>query len=179
MRALPGLDQDWSHAGIIATRNSPYAKLKSVPVQAVTIETGFWSKRRTTNVASSIPSMRQELSRSRPHGQFPALGWEVAGATAWAGFTPDSDIYKWIESVGFTLQSQPSPELRSQTDAMIREVVAVQEPSGYLNTYFVGDHKGERMLWKTQTTGHELYNIGHLLQGAIGLLSRGPAIPRC
>jgi DUF1680 family protein len=23
------------------------------------------------------------------------------------------------------------------------------------------------MLWKTQTTGHELYNIGHLLQGAI------------
>jgi hypothetical protein len=79
----------------------------------------------------------------------------------------DSDIYKWVESVGFALQSQPLPELRGQTDAMIREVVAVQEPSGYLNTYYVGDHKSERMLWKTQTTGHELYNIGHLLQGAI------------
>jgi uncharacterized protein len=79
----------------------------------------------------------------------------------------DSDIYKWIESVGFALQSQPLPELRSQTDTMIHEVVAVQETSGYLNTYYVGDHKSERMLWKTQTTGHELYNIGHLLQGAI------------
>ena len=31
----PGLDQNWADAGVIATRNSPYAKLKSVPVQAV------------------------------------------------------------------------------------------------------------------------------------------------
>jgi DUF1680 family protein len=79
----------------------------------------------------------------------------------------DSDIYKWVESVGFALQSQPLPELRGQTEVMIRQVVAAQEPSGYLNTYYVGDHKGERMQWKTQTTGHELYNIGHLLQGSI------------
>src|SRR5271168_780420 len=57
----PVLDPDWKSAGIIATRNSPHAKLKSVPVQAVTIETGFWSNRRVTNVTSSIPSMQQEL----------------------------------------------------------------------------------------------------------------------
>jgi DUF1680 family protein len=164
--SAPGLDQDWSHAGIIATRNSPYAKLKSVPVQAVTIETGFWSKRRTTNVASSIPSMRQELLDHGRMDNFLRLAGKSQAPQRGPVYS-DSDIYKWIESVGFTLQSQPSPELRSQTDAMIREVVAVQEPSGYLNTYFVGDHKGERMLWKTQTTGHELYNIGHLLQGAI------------
>src|ERR1700722_685213 len=60
-RAANTLDPDWKDAGVIATRNSPYAKLKSVPVQAVTIETGFWSKRRIINVDSSIPSMRQEL----------------------------------------------------------------------------------------------------------------------
>ena len=46
-------------------------------------------------------------------------------------------------------------------------MVAVQEPSGYLNTYYVDDRKSERMLTQTQTTGHELYNIGHMLQGAI------------
>ena len=57
----PVLDPDWANAGIVATRNSPYAKLKSVPVQAVTITPGFWSKRRQTNVESSIPSMHQEL----------------------------------------------------------------------------------------------------------------------
>jgi DUF1680 family protein len=45
--------------------------------------------------------------------------------------------------------------------------VATQEPSGYLNTYYVAEHKPERMLPKTQTTGHELYNLGHMLQAAI------------
>ena len=162
------LDPDWKNAGIIATRNSPYAKLKSVPVQAVTIETGFWSKRRETNVTSSIPSMRQELLDHGRMDNFLRLEGKSQQPQRGPVYS-DSDIYKWVESVGFALQQQPlpAPELRSQTDAMIREVVAVQEPSGYLNTYYVGDKKGDRMQWKTQTTGHELYNIGHLLQGAI------------
>src|ERR1700723_154144 len=162
------LDPDWKNAGIIATRNSPYAKLKSVPVQAVTIETGFWSKRRETNVTSSIPSMRQELLDHGRMDNFLRLEGKSQQPQRGPVYS-DSDIYKWFESVGFALQQQPlpAPELRSQTDAMIREVVAVQEPSGYLNTYYVGDKKGDRMQWKTQTTGHELYNIGHLLQGAI------------
>ena len=50
---------------------------------------------------------------------------------------------------------------------MIRQVVAAQEPGGYLNTYFVESKQSDRMLPKTQTGGHELYCIGHLLQGGI------------
>jgi len=34
---------------VIDWNNSPYAKLKTVPVRAVTIEDGFWSQRRKTN----------------------------------------------------------------------------------------------------------------------------------
>jgi len=162
----PTLDPDWKDAGIIATKNSPYAKLKSVPVQAVTIAPGYWSKRRTTNVESSIPSMRQELLDHGRMDNFLRLEGKSDSPQRGPVYS-DSDIYKWVESVGFALQSQPLPELRSQTEVMIRQVVAAQEPSGYLNTYFVGDHKGDRMQWKIQTTGHELYNIGHLLQGSI------------
>lgn len=160
------LDPDWKDAGVIATKKSPYAKLHSVPVQAVTIDTGFWSKRRVTNVESSIPSMRQELI---DHGRMDNF-LRLEGKTDVAQHGPvfsDSDIYKWTEAVGFALQSQPLPELRAQTDVMIKQVIAAQEPSGYLNTYYVDDHKGDRMQWKIQTTGHELYCIGHLLQGAI------------
>ena len=36
---------------------------------------------------------------------------------------------------------------------MIDEVVAVQEPSGYLNTYYQDDRKSLRMLPQTQTDG--------------------------
>ena len=37
---------------------------------------------------------------------------------------------------------------------MIRDVVAVQEPSGYLNAYYNGDRKRLRMPYDIQTTGH-------------------------
>jgi DUF1680 family protein len=79
----------------------------------------------------------------------------------------DSDIYKWTEAVGWALQSGDRPELRNVTSSMIHEVVAVQEPSGYLNTYYVGDRAADRMLQHSQEVGHELYNLGHMLQGAI------------
>lgn len=52
-------------------------------------------------------------------------------------------------------------------NAIIDLVVFVQEPNGYLNAYFQDDRKALRMLGQTQTTGHELYNLGHMLQGAI------------
>jgi hypothetical protein len=160
------LDPDWKDMGVIATRKSPYAKLHSVPVQAVTIETGFWSKRRETNVTSSIPSMHDELIEHGRMDNFLRLEGKSSAPQHGPVFS-DSDIYKWTEAVGFALQSQPLPGLRAQTDTMIRQVIAAQEPSGYLNTYYVDDRKGDRMQWKVQTTGHELYCIGHLLQGAI------------
>jgi len=40
---------------------SPYAKLHNIPVHAVTIQDGFWGKRRETNVSKSIPSMEKLL----------------------------------------------------------------------------------------------------------------------
>ena len=79
----------------------------------------------------------------------------------------DSDIYKWAEAVGFALQTSDQPHLREMTAAMIRDVVATQEPSGYIDTYYQDDRKPLRMQYDTQTTGHELYCLGHMLQGAI------------
>jgi DUF1680 family protein len=160
------LDPDWATAGILATRHSPYAKLKSVPVQAVTITPGFWSKRRQTNVDSSIPSMRQQLVDHGRMDNFLRLEGK-SDAPQRGPVYSDSDVYKWMESVAFALQSGPLPELKATTEEMIRQVGAAQEPSGYLNTYFVEHHKNERMLPKTQTGGHETYCLGHLLQGGI------------
>src|ERR1700693_4576245 len=51
----------WKDAGVIDLSSSPYAKLKTVPVRAVVIRDGFWSKRRKVNLVSSIPSMHDEL----------------------------------------------------------------------------------------------------------------------
>ena len=156
----------WRDEGVIDLSNSPYAKIKTVPIRSVTIQEGFWSKRRATNVASSIPSMHDELLQHGRMDNFLRLEGKSNAAQRGPVFS-DSDIYKWTEAVGFVLQSGDQPALRETAAAMIREIVAVQEPSGYLNTYYVGPQAPERMLPVTQERGHELYCIGHLLQGAI------------
>ena len=51
----------WKDEGVLYVDKSPYAKLHSVPVHAVTITAGFWGARREINVEKSIPSMEQLL----------------------------------------------------------------------------------------------------------------------
>jgi DUF1680 family protein len=156
----------WQDQGVMNTANSPYAKLHSVPVRAVTIEDGFWSKRRTTNVERSIPTMRQELEDHGRMDNFRRLVGK-SDASQKGPYFSDSDIYKWIDGVGWALQSDSMPELRRKADSMIREVVAIQEPNGYLNTYYQNDRVSLRMSQHDQEVGHEMYCLGHMLQGAI------------
>src|ERR1700724_3539300 len=120
----------WREQGALNLASYPYAKLHSVPVRAVTIEEGFWSKRRKTNVERSIPTMREQLEQ---HGRMDNYRRLVGKSSEpqKGPFYSDSDIYKWIEASGFALQSGDIPELHKVTASMIEEVVAVQEPSGY------------------------------------------------
>jgi uncharacterized protein len=160
------IGDSWKEAGVINLSRSPFAKLRTVPVSSVAIEEGFWSRRRVTNVDSSIPSMQDELiSHGRMDNFLRLEGKSIAPQIG--PVYSDSDIYKWTEAAAFALQSADHPELRATAQTMIQEVAAAQEPSGYLNTYYQGDRKSLRMLYTTQTTGHELYCIGHMLQGAI------------
>ena len=157
---------NWRDQGVENLAKSPHAKLRNIPVHAVTIQSGFWGTRREVNVNKSIPSMHDLLEANGRMNNFRRLVGKSDAAQHGPVFS-DSDVYKWTEAVGFVLQSGDRPELRASAEKAIGEVIAVQEPSGYLNTYYVDDRKSERMLPQTQTTGHELYNIGHMLQGAI------------
>src|SRR5580765_1724820 len=155
----------WRDQGVENLAKSPHAKLRNIPVRAVTIESGFWGTRRETNVNASIPTMHDLLEANGRMTNFLRLVGKSDVAQRGPVYS-DSDVYKWTEAVGFVLQSGDRPKLRQSAEKMISEVVAVQEPNGYLNTYYIDDRKSQRMLPQTQTTGHELYNIGHMLQGA-------------
>ncbi|MFZ0733358.1 MAG: beta-L-arabinofuranosidase domain-containing protein [Candidatus Sulfotelmatobacter sp.] len=156
----------WRDQGVENLAKSPYAKLRDIPVRAVTIESGFWGTRRDINVTRSIPTMHDLLEANGRMNNFLRLVGKSDVPQRGPVYS-DSDVYKWTEAVGFVLQSGDRPALRSSAEKVIEEVVAAQEHSGYLNTYFVDDRKSLRMLPQTQTTGHELYNMGHMLQGAI------------
>ena len=157
---------NWKDQGVENLAKSPHAKMRDIPVRAVTITGNFWARRREINVTRSIPTMHDLLEANGRMNNFLRLVGKSTAAQSGPVFS-DSDVYKWTEAVGFVLQSGDRPDLRASAEKLIDEVVAVQEPSGYLNTYYQDDRKSLRMLPQTQSTGHELYNMGHMLQGAI------------
>jgi DUF1680 family protein len=156
----------WKDQGVENLAKSPHAKLRDIPVHAVSITGGFWGPRREINATRSIPTMHDLLESNGRMNNFRRLVGKSSAAQTGPVYS-DSDVYKWTEAVGFVLQSGDRPELRASAAKLIDEVVAVQESNGYLNTYYQDDRKSLRMTPQTQTTGHELYNIGHMLQGAI------------
>ncbi|MGH9539197.1 MAG: glycoside hydrolase family 127 protein, partial [Terriglobales bacterium] len=157
---------DWKDQGIENLSKSLRAKLRDIPVHAVTVQSGFWAQRREINVTRSIPTMHDLLEANGRMNNFRRLAGKSHTPQTGPVYS-DSDVYKWTEAVGFVLQSGDRPAIRAMAEKAIAEVVAVQEPNGYLNTYYVDERKRERMLTQTQTTGHELYCIGHMLQAAI------------
>jgi uncharacterized protein len=156
----------WKDQGILNLTKSPYAKLRNVPVRAVTATSGFWAQRRETNVNRSIPSMEKLLEANGRMDNFLRLAGK-SDAPQRGPVYSDSDVYKWTEAVGFVVQSGDRPNLRALSDKIIADVASAQEPSGYLGTYYVRERASQRMTPEVQRWGHELYDIGHLLQGAI------------
>ena len=54
-------DAPWRDQGVLFLKRSPYARLKDVPVRAVTMGEGFWAARRRVNVERSIPTLLELL----------------------------------------------------------------------------------------------------------------------
>ena len=159
-------DPAWKDQGVENLVKSPHAKLRDIPLRAVTIPSGFWAHRREVNVTQSIPTMHDLLEANGRMSNFRRLAGKSNAPQIGPVFS-DSDVYKWTEAAGFVLQSGDRPDLRRMAEKVIDEIVAIQEPNGYINTYYQGEHKSLRMLPETQTTGHELYCMGHMLQAAI------------
>ena len=161
---LPGADSDWQSAGVVSVTHSPYAKLHSVPIRAVKMGDGFWSARRAINLEKSIPTMLAELEQHGVVDNFLRLEGKKDVPRRGPLYT-DSDIYKWMEAVGFVLQSGDEPKLRAEFDRLTGIILAAQEPSGYLNTYWSEERAPKR--FTEMYRSHELYCMGHLLQAAI------------
>ena len=158
-------DPGWKDQGVLNLAHSPHAKLKSVPIHAVTIREGFWYGRRAANVNTNIPSMGKLLEVNGRMDNFKRLTGK-SDAPQRGPVYSDSDIYKWWEAIGFALQSGNNPSLRAMVENTAKDVIAAQQPDGYLNTYYVREKAADRMTPRTQQWGHELYNMGHFLQGA-------------
>ena len=77
----------------------------------------------------------------------------------------DSDVYKWIEAVGFSLINHPDEELEKRADELIEIVCAAQLPDGYLDTLFIINDRDA--VFTNLKDRHELYCFGHLAEAAV------------
>jgi DUF1680 family protein len=77
----------------------------------------------------------------------------------------DSDLAKWLEAVGFSLATNPDPELEKRADEIIDIIAKAQQDDGYLNTYFTIKEPDKK--WTDLRDGHELYCAGHMIEAAV------------
>ena len=76
----------------------------------------------------------------------------------------DSDVYKALEGMAYSLQIEPDPVLEAKCDAWIDKFAAAQQPDGYLNTYYT--LTGLENRWKNMDK-HEMYCAGHMTEAAV------------
>lgn len=154
----------WKDAGVVLTANSPFCKLKPIPVRAVRMNRGFWKPRIDTIATVTLKKQIQELQKSGVLDNFMRV-YGKSNAEFQGFYFAESDLYKWIEAASWTLQVQKLPEI----EKMISEVIDIIQPAqgndGYLNTYFQKENAGKR--WTDLDHMHELYCAGHLFQAAV------------
>jgi DUF1680 family protein len=160
---------DWRNEGVIYLDHSLNARLHPVPVSAVRLGDGFWSARRKVTVERSLPSMLQLLEEHGVVDNFRRLSGGKNVPRKGPVYT-DSDLYKWIEAASWAIASPDTSDfdkqkLRGEIQSLNSDIIAAQEPSGYLNTYYVGDK--ERLRFTELTRSHEDYCLGHLIQAGI------------
>jgi len=130
----------------------------------VQIDDRFWKPRLEANRRVSLPYQYQQLISSGVLGNFKRV---LEGKTGqYAGpFWMDSDAYKWLEAASNSLATYPDLQLEQWVDETIDLIGEVQEPSGYLNTYFQLMEPDKK--FTNLGMCHELYCAGHLIQAAL------------
>jgi uncharacterized protein len=79
-------------------------------------------------------------------------------------FFDDSDVYKAMEGIAYSLINNPNPKYEALLDRWIVLIAKSQQPDGYLNTFYTLNHPEKR--W-TDMFNHEMYCGGHMIEAAI------------
>jgi DUF1680 family protein len=164
-----GDQAEWKQEGILYLDHALNARLHTVPIQSVQLGDGFWSARRKVTTERSLPTLLDLLEEHGVVDNFRRLAGNTELPRKGPLYT-DSDLYKWMEAAAWAIASNETSsadkqKLRGDVESLTTHILAAQEPSGYLNTYYVGDKA--RLRFTDLTRSHEDYCLGHLLQAGI------------
>lgn len=101
-----------------------------------------------------------DVDAPNPGLVIPIVGWLGTTQMFW-----DSDLAKSIETIAYSLYRKPNPALESRADAIIDLYEKLQDPDGYLNSFF--QRIKPEWKWTNLRDFHELYCAGHMIEAAV------------
>ncbi|MEM7538476.1 MAG: glycoside hydrolase family 127 protein [Chloroflexota bacterium] len=148
-----------------------------VPFTAVTFTDDFWTPRLETNRTVTVPYDFQKCEETGRLDNFKKAAGLMEGPHEGLFFN-DSDVFKIMEGAAYSLNLHPDPDLEAYLDNLIADVAASQEEDGYLYTArtiaernntpeTLDPEKEGPTRWSNLGMNHELYNVGHMYEGAI------------
>ncbi len=146
-------------------------RYSSVNFSDVKITGPFWGERLETVLTRTIPSQHDQLAKYDmleslklpkpvPPLRLPLNKHNFTTQIFW-----DSDIGKWIEAASYALSHRRNATIEAQIESIIDDLGKAQSPDGYLNCWYLEREPQNR--WTNLRDNHELYNAGHLLEGAV------------
>jgi len=138
--------------------------LEPVPFTDVQIKDRFWSPRQETNRTITIPHCLEMLEQAGNFHNF-RLAAEGKHEDYKGPRYMDSDVYKTVEGICYSLATHPDPALEARLDEIIALIASAQMPDGYLNTWHQVTRPDKR--WTNLRDDHELYCAGHLIEAAV------------
>ncbi|MGB3065575.1 glycoside hydrolase family 127 protein [Sphingobacterium thalpophilum] len=134
----------------------------------------FWAPRLKVNQQVTIPIALQQCYSTGRVDNFKKAAGMMKGYFSTEYPFDDTDIYKIIEGMAYSVQTNPNAALEQQMDSLIYYIGKAQEPDGYLFTARTAAEPGKLHGWvgskrweKDPDLSHELYNAGHLYEAAV------------
>lgn len=142
---------------------STMKKINPVQFSEVKITDDFWAPRlknhKDVTLAVCIDQIENQTGRIRNFENAALKQGEHSGI-----YFDDSDVYKALEGMAYSLQNNPDPVLEAKCDEWIAKFAAAQEEDGYINTYYTLTGLDKR--W-TVMDKHEMYCAGHMIEAGV------------
>lgn len=137
---------------------------QQVPFNQVKITDQFWSNRLQAHAKATLETciVQTEDSTGRIDNFKKTAGLMEGGHEGY--YFDDSDVYKAMEGISYSLVNNPNPEYEALLDRWISYIAKSQQPDGYLDTYYTLN--GLDQSW-TDMEKHEMYCGGHMIEAAV------------
>ena len=144
------------------TKENPKA-MQQVDFSQVLIHDDFWSPRLENNAKRTIPVCIDQIENQT--GRMKNFEKAAIPEGPHSGiFFDDSDVFKAVEGMAYSLINNPDPQLEAKADEWIDKFAAAQQENGYINTFFTIQQPENR--WNDMDK-HEMYCAGHLLEAGV------------